>query len=356
MTRKTRKKNNVPPFTLEGITVKAGDSCHFDLNLPGLYTHSCMAMPVHIKHSKTAGPVMFISGAVHGDEINGVEIIRRVIKSKALRYLRGTLIAVPVVNVYGFVNKSRYLPDRRDLNRSFPGSAKGSMAGKLAHRFLHDIVSHCDYGIDLHTAAIGRDNLPQVRALVYQDETVMSMAKAFAAPVILNAELREGSLRQAASAFDTKILLYEAGEALRFDEVAIRAGVQGILNVMRHIGMLPKSRSKKTEVEAAIADSSTWIRAPQSGILRAIHPMGQRVRKGDVLGFVADPFGETEQEIPATVSGVIIGKSTLPLVHEGEAVFHIARFPEPDEAQDAVETFHNEIDPIENEGNEHVIF
>lgn len=346
-------------FTLGKVTVKPGDSKYIELPLPGLYTHSNIHMPVHISCGKEAGPIMFVSAAVHGDEINGVEIIRRLKKSTALRRLKGTLITVPVVNVYGFINKSRYLPDRRDLNRSFPGSEKGSMAAKLAHVFLHNICDRCDYGIDLHTAAISRDNLPQIRALLDNDKT-KELALAFGAPVVLDAPLREGSMREATSGSGTKVLLYEAGEALRYDEISIRAGVNGIINVMRNIGMLAASR-KRVKMEPAIAHSSKWVRAPQSGILRSTNPMGHRIDKGDVLGYVSDPFGEVEQEVISPVSGMVIGRTTLPLVHEGEAIFHIALFDELGEAETVYENFQSHVDPEEDDdvvphGDEPVIY
>ena len=344
-----KRKMSNKAFVLDDIVVNPGESKYVELPLPGLYTHSHIHMPVHVSCGKEAGPVMFISAAVHGDEINGVEIIRRMINLPALKKLKGTLVAVPVVNVYGFISKSRYLPDRRDLNRSFPGSEKGSMASKLAHMFLTSISNHCDYGIDLHTAAISRDNLPQIRALLENDD-IKELAMAFGAPVVLNAPLREGSLREAASHTNTKVLLYEAGEALRFDEISIRAGVQGITNVMRKVGMLPASR-KRNKIESAVAHSSTWVRAPQSGILRSTNPMGQRIHKGDILGFVSDPFGETGIEVISPVSGMVIGRTTLPLVHKGEAIFHIARFNELSEAESVLETFQNHIDPVEDDVN-----
>jgi predicted deacylase len=222
------------------------------------------------------------------------------------------------------------------------------MAAKLAHLFLNEISQKCDYGIDLHTAAIGRENLPQIRARIQDDELVGEMASAFGAPVILNSDFREGSLRQAAAKEKCHVLLYEAGEALRFDEIAIRAGVTGITNVMRHIGMLPASRRRKKVIESAIAHSSRWVRAPKSGILRSTCPMGKRIHKNEVLGFVSDPFGTSEIEVTSPVNGMIIGKTTLPLVHEGEAIFHIARFDALGNAEAVLETFQNEIDPMDN--------
>ena len=342
---KRRIKNKA--FKIGNTTVKPGESQHIELPIPGFYSHSSIYMPVHVICGKEAGPTLFVSSAVHGDEINGVEIIRRLKNSKSVKRLKGTLITVPIVNVYGFINKTRYLPDRRDLNRFFPGSEGGSMASKLAYTFLTNISEHCDYGIDLHTAAISRDNLPQIRAVLDNDE-IKALALAFGAPVVLNAPLREGSLRASAAKADTKILLYEAGEALRFDEISIRAGVSGIINVMRKIGMLPMSR-KRVKLAPAISHSSQWVRATQSGILRDTNPMGHRINKGDILGYISDPFGETEVEIASPVSGMVIGKTTLPLVHEGEAIFHIAKFDELGEAESVYETFQSHVGPEDDD-------
>lgn len=354
-TAKKRVRNKA--FKIGDATIKPGESKYIELPLPGLYSHSNIHMPVHVICGKEAGPTLFVSAAIHGDEINGVEIIRRLKNSKSVTRIKGNLITVPVVNVYGFINKTRYLPDRRDLNRFFPGSETGSMAAKLAYLFQTNISAQCDYGIDLHTAAISRDNLPQIRAVLDNDE-IKELALAFGAPVILNAPLREGSLRQAAADTDTKVLLYEAGEALRFDEISIRAGVSGIINVMRKIGMLPRSR-KRVKLEPAISQSSQWIRAPQSGVLRVAHPMGDRINKGDILGYISDPFGDSEVEIKASVSGIVIGRTTLPLVHEGEAIFHMAIFEELGEAESVYETFHNNVGPedeIQTNDGEPVIY
>jgi predicted deacylase len=291
---------------------------------------------------------------VHGDEINGVEIIRRLINSEKeeLENLSGTLIAIPVVNVYGFISQSRYLPDRRDLNRFFPGSDHGSMAARLAHIFIQEIASKCTHGIDLHTGATARENLPQIRAALNDGENggaeIKNMACAFHAPVVINShKLTAGTMRKAVSDLGIPILLYEAGEALRFNEVAIRAGVKGVVNVMRRLNMLPDGEHCDVYNKPLVANSTSWVRASQSGILRSLLPLGDQVNKGDLLGIVSDPFGESEEHIVASKSGIIIGKSNLPLVHEGEALFHIAHFDNPDDIAEAVGAFqetHNMMD------------
>ncbi len=331
-------------LTLGGIDIWPGESRSIELELPSLYTHASLSMPVQVIRGKKPGPSLFVCGAIHGDEINGVEVIRRLLRLKAISRIRGTLIAVPVVNVYGFINQSRYLPDRRDLNRCFPGSDTGSLAGRLADLFMREIVANSSHGIDIHTAAIHRDNLPQVRANLDDEETAR-IAHAFNMPVILNSGLVEGSMREASFKQCKPVIVYEAGEALRFDELAIRAGVKGVVSVLRELGMLPRVRVRKKKLEPFVARSSTWVRATQSGIFRGMVTLGARVNKDDLLGVIADPFGEFEQQVIAGFDGIVVGRTNLPLVNEGEALFHIARFRKPDEVAGTVEAFTSEFDP-----------
>ena len=334
------------PFELAGITVKPGTRAQIDVPVAKLYTHAPLDIPVEVVHGRQPGPTLLVCSAIHGDEINGVEIVRRLLRSRQINRLRGTLIAVPIVNIFGFVQHSRYLPDRRDLNRCFPGSESGSLGGRIAALFREQIVDHATHIIDLHTGAIHRTNLPQIRAqLGDAGEETRRMADAFGAPVILNAELREGSLRHYAQTRGTPVLTYEAGEALRFDEWAITAGVRGVLRVMRRLDMLTGEQRRRKPPAAEVANGSSWARAPIDGILRPKVRLGARVAKGQVLGKVADPFGETEGEILSMPDGIVIGMSRLPLANEGEALFHIARFDAIEEAESAIETFHSSLEP-----------
>lgn len=337
----TQKNQSI---TINGVTVQPGQQQVIDLPVSKLYTHTNLNIPLQVICGRKPGPKLFISAAIHGDELNGVEIVRRLVKSSVLKQLRGTLIVAPIVNAFGIIQHSRYLPDRRDLNRSFPGSKRGSLAARLAHIFLNEVVRKCDYGIDLHTGAIHRSNLPQVRANLDDPET-KRLAEAFSVPVILNSNLRDGSLRQAADEHGVKVLLYEAGEALRFDEMSIRAGVRGILSAMRLLAMLPSTKSTyKKQLKPFVARSSSWERAPESGVLRAIASLGAQVNKGDLLGVISDPsdlFDQQEFEIKAQYAGLVIGKSNIPLVNEGDALFHIARFEDIQEAAASVEAFQN---------------
>lgn len=317
--------SSMPELTIGGIDIKPGEHQVIDVPVAPMYTHADLSITVQVIRGKRPGPTLFISAAIHGDEINGVEIIRRLLQQRSLRNIRGSLIAIPIVNVYGFLNHTRYLPDGRDLNRSFPGSPKGSLTGRVAHTFIQEIVSKCTHGIDLHTGSRHRSNFPQIRADL-DDPQTQAMTEAFGVPLAIDAKIRDGSLRDCAGAAGIPVILYEAGEALRFEEMYIRAGVKGIINVMRSIGMLPKSRSKRSPASPIVSDQTSWVRAPESGILRTFIPLGDKVVKGQTIAMVADPLGTAETAILAPADGMVIGRTNLPLVYEGDATFHIAQY------------------------------
>ncbi|WP_017445077.1 succinylglutamate desuccinylase/aspartoacylase family protein [Gayadomonas joobiniege] len=333
-------------IVIAGVSVKPGEQKTIDIPAARLYTDLEAFVEVKVIRGRRPGPCVFISAAIHGDELNGIEIARRLLKSRSINALKGTLIVVPILNVLGVLNQSRYLPDRRDLNRSFPGSAKGSLAGRLAHLFLQQIVCHCDYGIDLHTGAIHRSNLPQIRADL-ADEKTMELAKSFGVPVLLNADIRDGSLRESAGHMGCRVLLYEAGEALRFDELSIRAGVAGILNVMAALGMIRKS-SRRKALEPYIAKSSRWVRAVSSGIVRERVGLGDMVEKNQLIAEIGNPMGNEVVPLHAPFAGIVIGKSNIPLVHEGEAMYHIAAFSKINDVGDEVEMLADTYLPSNN--------
>ena len=329
-------------LNIAGQQVAAGQRRSINIPVAHLYTHTEMTMPVHVLRGKKDGPRLFVCAAIHGDEIIGVEIIRRLLKLKILQRLRGTLIAVPVVNVYGFINHTRYLPDRRDLNRYFPGSLKGSLTSRLANIFMEEIVAISTHGIDLHAGSHHRMNLPHIRACLNKTETEQ-LAFAFGAPVILNADFRDGSLRQAVEEKGIPMLLYEAGEALRFDEFAVRAGVKGILGVMRFIGMLTSRSIRTSRIQPMVASSTSWVRAPGSGILRTQIPLGGKIAANQIIGEIADPFDEHETAVISPVAGIVIGRMNLPLVHKGDALFHVASFEDSMAVSESLDDFKEEI-------------
>lgn len=329
--------------TVGGETIAPGTRKTVSIPVADLYTATTLSMPVQVINGRQAGPRLFVCAAIHGDELNGVEIIRRLMKRTALKTIKGTLVVVPVVNVHGFLNQSRYLPDRRDLNRSFPGSAKGSIASRLAHTFLNEVVQQCDIGIDLHTGAINRSNLPQIRANL-DDESTAELAEAFGVPVIVNAKIREGSLRACAAKQDIPILVYESGEALRFDEVCIRAGIRGVLNIMAKTGMI-RSTKRTAARKPVIARSTHWVRAPASGIVSDKAQLGSAVTKDQKLAVISDPLGASEKPVRSPIDGIVIGRVNLPLAHEGDALFNVAAFTNVPKVEDAVEKFAAIHDP-----------
>ena len=331
-------------FRIANHEVAPGTRQRLKMRVASDVTGSDMVLPVEVLHGRQAGPRLFISAAIHGDEINGVEIIRRVLKMLSVRRLRGSVIAVPIVNVFGFIGHSRYLPDRRDLNRSFPGSTSGSLASRLAYTFLKEVAERSTHGIDLHTAAVHRKNLPHVRACL-GDEQTLELARAFGTPLVVNANLRDGSLRAAVAELGIPILVYEGGEALRFDETSIRAGVRGVRAVMKHLGMLAGKRSSGATLPLT-ALSTTWVRASVSGIVRLNVQLGNPVEEGDRLAVIAGPLGARETTVTAPKKGVVIGKAELPLVNEGDALIHLAIFDRPETAATKIERFQEEmIDP-----------
>lgn len=338
------------PFEIAGLSILAGTRQTVRIPVSTLSDHTPVAVAAHVIHGKREGPTMFISAGIHGDEVIGVEIVRRLLRSEPLDNLRGTLIVVPIVNTFGFLNHSRYLPDRRDLNRCFPGSPHGSLASRLAYIFLTEIVARCSIGIDLHSAAIHRTNLPQIRVSGANAEK-MPLAHAFGAPVILTSALRDGSLRQEAKRLGVDVLLYEAGEGMRFDEMSVRAGVAGILRVMNTLEMLPAKGIAKTRTRSLLCSDSSWTRAPMGGLLRVYKSEGDVVEEGEVLAAISDPFGEEEADVTARNAGIIVGRAVMPVVNEGDALFHIAAVKSVDVAEAAVEGVAEQLadDPLFDE-------
>ena len=309
-------------FSIGGTMVPAGRRATVDLPISNLYNHTPVTMTVQVVNGVRPGPRLFVCAALHGDEINGVEVIRRLLRDPALDQIAGTLIAIPIVNIFGFLAGSRYLPDRRDLNRSFPGSPNGSLAGRLANVFVREILERATHGIDLHTAAVHRDNFPQIRANL-DDEETLRLARAFGVDIVINAGERDGSLRQQAAARKVPVLVYEAGEALRFDEASIGSGVAGVRGVMTALGMIAPDPPAATRREPIIARSSTWLRAPMGGMLRTEIPLGTHVDAGQRLGIVGDPYGVKEHPVVARGPGLVIGRTRLPVVNAGDALFHL---------------------------------
>jgi predicted deacylase len=311
----------VNPFEIGDAKVEPGATARLELPVMRLVTQAELSIPVVVVHGERPGPRLWLSAALHGDELNGTEIIRRVLARVKASRLAGTLVAVPVVNVLGFVAQSRYLPDRRDLNRSFPGSSRGSLASRLAHLFLTEIVDRCTHGIDLHTGSHHRANLPQVRGDLDNPE-VRRCAAAFGAPLMIHGTIIAGTLREAAGKRGIPTIVYEAGEPMRFSQPAIHLGEQGVLRVIQELGMLPAPRRRR--LPSVEVRRTVWVRSQRSGIVELRVALGDRVRKGQLLGIVRDAFGETVGDVKATHAGIAIGITNNPLLHRGEALVHLA--------------------------------
>ncbi|MGD8816387.1 MAG: succinylglutamate desuccinylase/aspartoacylase family protein [Acidobacteriota bacterium] len=305
-----------------GKEVPRGQRARIEIPVGRMPTQVMVSLPVRVVHGAGEGPSLWLTAAIHGDEINGVEIIRRVLQVLDPARLRGSVVAAPIVNVFGFSTHSRYLPDRRDLNRSFPGSRKGSLASRLAQIVMAEVVGPCSHGIDLHTAAAGRINLPQIRCDLDDDET-RRCAQAFGAPVMMNSTGPGGSLRRAATRRGKTVLVYEAGEVLRYNPGAIEVGVEGILAVMATLDMID-ARPRAAASPPVASLQQKWVRAQRGGIVHMQVELGERVVKRQPLGAISDPMGERENLIRSPVEGYVIGGITNPLVNRGDAVLHIA--------------------------------
>lgn len=308
---------------ISGHVIHPGERRLIHLKAAKLYDATDLEIPVHVIRGEKDGPSLFICAGIHGDEINGTEITRRLLEHEALNEVRGTLIVIPVVNIFGYNYKSRYMPDRRDLNRSFPGSDEGSLASRIAHTFLKEIVSKCTHGIDLHTGSIHRDNLPQIRAKIRDDQT-KNFAKSLGIKVVLNSEERDGSLREVASKKKVKLVVFEGGEALRFDDQITQAGLNGCLRAMTTIGILPKGLIRLQPERAHIFARSAWVRSSSSGTTIFEVKLGDRVKKDQLLCSIYDINGIEQARILSEYTGLIVGINRLPLVTQGEALVHIA--------------------------------
>lgn len=317
-------KNNA--LKISDQTIYPGETVSLALPLPQMYSCAPLFMPIKVIHGKQQGPCLLVTAAMHGNELNGTEIVNRLFNSKSIKKLSGTLILVPVLNVYGLINRSRYLPSGADLNSSFPGSATGTMASRMAHVFIEEIFAHADYCIDLQTGFINCSNLPQLY-VNEEDEKAKALARAFNAPVVSDIPTDEGMLSTYARRQSIPFMMYEAGEAMRFDDHAIKVGFKGIKNVMKQLQMLPTHSVKKPELESFYAEKNIWVRASSSGISHTNCQLGQHIKKDELLCTINDPFGAADPvSVHCPEEGVIVGKNNLPLVHEGEGLFQLAIF------------------------------
>ncbi len=318
------------PFSYLGESIAPGTRKHLEIDVGRLPSGTMLSLPIEVLHGVEDGPTIWLSGAIHGDEIVGVEIIRKVLAVLDPTQLAGTILAMPVVNVFGFVNESRYLPDRRDLNRSFPGSKTGSLAARLARMFVDQIVAHCSFGLDFHAGSNDRTNLPQLRGNLDDPET-LALATAFGAEVMIHARPAAGTLRAATLRRGKRVLLFEGGEPRRFSAEAVEAGVPGALRVLHALGMIDQAPTSPMGA-SLLSRKSRWVRASRGGIFRLGVALGQHVERGDPVGVIADPIGAVGTPIRARNGGVVIGHTVNPLVNLGDALLHVAEIQSVNQA------------------------
>lgn len=319
-------------------TIHPGETASLAMPLPELFSCAPMYMPIKVFHGKEKGPCVLLIAAMHGNELNGAEIINKLLQSKQLKNLKGTLIAVPILNVYGFINKTRTMPGGTALFNHFPGSSQGSHAARLANLFCTEIFSLADYCIDLQTGWLNHTNLPQVFASESSEQET-SLARAFGAPVISEISAQKGSLRQHANKIGVPYLVYEAGEAMRFDKAAIRIGLKGVMNVMRHLKMLSPLKKNETPTgQSFVMKDSRWVRSPTSGISHSTIKLSQKIKKGELLTVIKDPFGAgIDVRVTAPFDSIVVSMNNLPLVYEGVSLFQLASFEKLSQAASHIE-------------------
>lgn len=313
-------------MTLNGKNIAPGEHKYIDLRVAKLPTHTVIDLPVYVSRSVNDGPVLLLTAGLHGNETNGIEIVRRLITSGMANPTRGTVIAVPIVNIYGFLQQERYLPDGKDLNRSFPGNKNGSLAGRVAHAIVNQILPLADFGIDFHTGGASKDNYPQIRCVLSQPLN-LDLAKAFCPPLILNSGLIDKSFRKAAHRRGKSIIVYEGGESLRFDETSIQAGIDGTLRLMKSMEMT--ETAPEAAVQPRIFQKSSWVRAKVSGLFRTLLNPGEKVMRGQSVGTITDPYGETNVVLKSPVNGYIVGLNRAPVISAGDALIHLGHKSEP---------------------------
>ncbi|TRW22518.1 succinylglutamate desuccinylase/aspartoacylase family protein [Flavobacterium zepuense] len=311
-------------ITILGESILPGESKTIKMEIARLHTMTKLKIPIIVERSKIDGPVVLFSAGLHGDEINGTEIVRQIIVRKINKPKRGTIICIPVVNIFGFVNKTREFPDGRDLNRVFPGTKLGSLASRFAYHVVKEIIPHIDYCIDFHAGGASRFNAPQIR-IVPNNPELKGLSDIFNAPFTLSSKNIPGSFRSACMKLGVKILLFEGGKSLDLNDDITQEGVHGAKRVLQHLGMLGIRKNARTpDAPSIYIETSTWIRARHSGLFQNKAHAGKFVEKGDVIALITDPFGKFEQKVKAPNSGYIINSNDAPIVYQGDAIFHIS--------------------------------
>jgi uncharacterized protein len=315
---------NTKPIMLFGEIILPGENRTINVEIARLHTTTKLNIPIIVRRSKLEGPVVLFSAGIHGDEINGIEIVRQLVHKKINKPKKGTIICIPIINIYGFVNRSRDFPDGRDLNRVFPGSKKGSLASRFAYHILTEVMPIVEYAVDFHSGGASRFNAPQIR-LTQNNAELKALADAFNAPFTLYSKNIAGSFRNSSEKMNVKMLLFEGGKSLDINDSVANVGVNGAKRLLAHLDMLdPKQTIEKPTKESIYIDKSGWLRAKCSGLLNDNDTVGNFVKKGTVLGIITDPFGKFERKVKAPNDGYVINANHSPIVYEGDAIYHMS--------------------------------
>ncbi len=307
-------------LSINNQLIKRGEKAVINLNIARLISGTEIDLPIYVFRSKNPGPVVLFSGGLHGDEVDGVEIVRRLIEQKTFDKLKlGSVIAIPIMNIYGFLNFSREVPDGKDVNRSFPGNLKGSLAARVAQVLTTTVLQEIDFGVDFHTGGANRYNFPQCR-FAPEDPLAKELAEVFNAPISLPSKLIDKSLRKEAFKMGKTVVVYEGGESMRFDQNSIKEGIRGAKRILGHYKMIDFDSEDRP---SSLCKESMWIRAKNSGLIRLSKRSGEKVEKKETIAVITDPFGNFKTNIKAPQSGIIIGHSNAPLVNQGDAIFHL---------------------------------
>lgn len=311
-------------FQLLNDEIRPGETRTLQLKIAQLHTMTELNIPIIVSHSKQKGPVVLLSAGLHGDELNGIEIIRQVIHSKINNPKRGTIICIPIINVFGFVNQSREFPDGRDLNRVFPGNENGSLASQFAYNLMTHIVPKVDYVLDFHAGGRSRFNVAHIRIEENQAE-LEKIAHAFQAPFLLYSKNIEGSFRESCDKMGVKYLLFEGGKSMDINQEITQIGIDGINRFLHYLDMLHENfQAEETDRSMIYIEQSSWIRANSSGMFRSIAPVGSHVIENQEIAYITDPYGSFNTTILAPHSGYIINENQAPIVFQGDAIFHIS--------------------------------
>ncbi|WP_291286107.1 succinylglutamate desuccinylase/aspartoacylase family protein [Flavobacterium sp.] len=316
---------NSKPLIIFGEAILPGENKTINVEIARLHTTTKLNIPVIVRRSKIEGPVVLFSAGIHGDEINGVEVVRQIISKKINRPSRGTIICIPIINMYGFVNKSREFPDGRDLNRVFPGSKKGSLASRFAYHIVAEILPIIDYAVDFHAGGASRFNAPQIR-ITQNNPELKTLADVFNAPFTLYSKNINGSFRNTCEKANVKMLLFEGGKSLDINDFVANEGVKGAKRLLHYLKMLDSKQLVEIEDEPSIyIKNSVWLRAKCSGLLHDYNRIGRFVTKGTILAIITDPFGKFEQKVKAPHDGFVINANHSPIVYEGDAIYHMSK-------------------------------